>query len=92
LWDVATHRQIGKLLKGHIAPVTSLAFSPDGKTLGSGSLDGTLQLWNMATRGQNMAKITDLVPYLCASAGRPLTRTEWARYVPQGVAYQRVCP
>jgi WD40 repeat protein/transcriptional regulator with XRE-family HTH domain len=92
LWDVATHRQIGKLLKGHIAPVASLAFSPDGKTLGSGSLDGTLQLWNMATRGQNMAKITDLVPYLCASAGRPLTRTEWARYVPQGVAYQRVCP
>jgi WD40 repeat protein len=92
LWDVATHREIGKPFKGHVASVTSVAFSPDGKTLAIGSVDGTVQLWNMATQGQNMAKITDLVPYLCASAGRPLTRTEWARYVPQGLAYQRICP
>jgi hypothetical protein len=24
--------------------------------------------------------------------GRSLTRAEWARYVPSGLAYQRVCP
>ena len=70
LWDVATHRQIRKPLKGYVASITSVAFSSDGKTLASGSLDGTVRLWNMATQGQNVAKITDLVPYLCASAGR----------------------
>src|SRR5262249_32150325 len=29
--------------------------------------------------------------YLCASAGRSLTRAEWARYAP-GPAYRIVCP
>jgi WD40 repeat protein len=69
-----------------------VAFSRSGKLLASVSLDGTVRLWNMATQGQNAAKKTDLVPYLCALAGRSLTRAEWVRYVPQGLAYQRVCP
>jgi WD40 repeat protein len=40
-------------LTGHIAEVTSLAFSPDGQNLASGSYDNTVQygkvrkeLWN----------------------------------------------
>jgi WD40 repeat protein len=83
---------MGNPLTGHTKWVGSVAFSPDGKTLASGSLDGTVRLWNMATQRQNVAKVRDLVPYLCALAGRSLTRTEWARYVPQGLVYQRVCP
>jgi WD40 repeat protein len=32
-------------LRGHTAPVESLAWSPDGKTLASGSRDSTVRLW-----------------------------------------------
>ena len=59
LWDMATRRQVGNPL-GFAGPSTSLmvnsiqsvAFSPDGKTLatgGSGSADGAVRLWDVAT-------------------------------------------
>ena len=38
-------------LEGHNSSVRSVAFSPDGKTLASGSSDRTIRLWN-ATTGQ----------------------------------------
>ena len=84
LWDLATRRPIGAPLTGHTGRVTSVAFSPDGTTLASGSADHTVRLWNIAY-------LVNVAPHLCASAGRSLTRAEWARYVP-GLAYQRVCP
>ena len=37
-------------LSSHSDAVESLAFSPDGKTLASGSLDNSIILWDMATR------------------------------------------
>jgi WD40 repeat protein len=43
-------------LQGHTTIVWSLAFSPDGKMLATGSADQTLRLWNLTT-GKEEAKL-----------------------------------
>ena len=51
LWDVATGENIATFWS-HPTDIQSLAFSPDGTLLASGSFDGTILLW-------------DMKPYLC---------------------------
>jgi RNA polymerase sigma factor (sigma-70 family) len=48
LWQVATGRQL-PTLSGHWAPIVSLDFAPDGKTLVSGSDDTTALVWDLST-------------------------------------------
>jgi WD40 repeat protein len=35
------------VLRGHTDYVHSVAFSPDGKQIASGSADGTVKIWNV---------------------------------------------
>ena len=44
LWDVRSGQNL-KTIKRHTGEVISLAFSPDGETLASGSMDMTVRLW-----------------------------------------------
>ncbi|MFJ8768800.1 TIR domain-containing protein [Streptomyces clavifer] len=50
LWDMASRRPIGRALKGRGGIITSLSFSPDGKTFAAVDFDGGLQLWDVAGR------------------------------------------
>ncbi len=52
IWDVKTGKSLDFLLEGHTQDVTSVAFSPDGTTLLTGSEDNTACLWDSLTGKQ----------------------------------------
>jgi WD40 repeat protein len=46
LWNLPGGQMLSRLI-GHTRPVTSIDFSPDGKGIISGSMDGTIRFWGI---------------------------------------------
>jgi len=63
LFDLQTW-QLRTKLTGHLLPVRSIAFSKDGSTLLSGSSDGTLKLWQVATGKEQQTIKNGTLPVL----------------------------
>jgi WD40 repeat protein len=60
---------IKQRLFGHSREITGLAFSPDGGTLASCSLDGTIKLWNLRVMQEVCTIVFDVRPALGKEIG-----------------------
>jgi WD40 repeat protein len=56
-WDLATNQRVGVQLQGPVPdgnlrsePMSSVAYSPDGRLLAAGDFGGVVYLWNLANR------------------------------------------
>lgn len=79
IWDVKTGEE-ARVLAGHSQSIRSIAFSPNGKILVSGSWDGTIKLWNPTT-GEELAT---LVPLNSAEKSDPFEEGNWVIFTPEG--------
>jgi WD40 repeat protein len=61
-----------------------VAFSPDGKTLASGSGDKSIILWDVSLESWQARA--------CRIANRNLTRAEWKQYIGDIEPYRATCP
>ena len=69
LYDAQTGEELD-LLTGHTDQVYSVAFSPDGNTLASGSWDNTIHLWNAHT-GEHIRTLSGHTHYVDSVAFSP---------------------
>jgi len=85
--DVQGHRRAGALgdpLTGHSDAVWSVAFSPDGHRLASGSRDGTVRIWPAIATPE----------MLCDKLIANMSRKQWQEWVSPDpdIEYRELCP
>jgi WD40 repeat protein len=88
VWDLSSNAQIGEAVPSNTASVETVAFSPDGDFVASGSLDGTIIIRPTSSLTPDLDRMTD---HLCAVAGRNLTNEEWNEFLPFR-PYEPTCP
>lgn len=55
IFDIETRQEVASM-KGHTEPVRTVAFSPDGSRIASGSTDKTIRIWDIQT-GKQMQRL-----------------------------------
>ncbi|MEV8630905.1 hypothetical protein AB0395_04540, partial [Streptosporangium sp. NPDC051023] len=84
VWEAKTGKLI-TTLTGHQDRVWEVAFSPDGTRLATASSDNTARVWDVNLPANPFSAV-------CALTGGPMSKENWAQYLP-GESYQRdVCP
>ncbi|OAL38065.1 hypothetical protein AYO20_02517 [Fonsecaea nubica] len=64
LWSVQTGALLDRLA-GHEGPISTLAFTPDGRHLVSGSWDHTIRVWSVFDRSQSSETLQLMSDLLC---------------------------
>jgi conflict system STAND superfamily ATPase/WD40 domain-containing protein len=91
IWSAFTGDAASEPLQGHASPVRSLAFL-SRKSLISAQDDGSIRVWDVATRQRLPADFSRVRDVACTVANRNLTPDEWTRYIGNDLPYRRVCP